>query len=60
MSESQPSARQMLESNLNLIRDVIRHVARRHRLRAEEAEEFLLCLAEDGGGRLSDLSRLPR
>jgi len=40
MSESQPSARQMLESNLDLIQDLIRHVARRHRLRAEEAEEF--------------------
>ena len=40
MSESQPSARQMLESNLDLVRDLIRHVARRHRLRTEEAEEF--------------------
>jgi RNA polymerase sigma factor (sigma-70 family) len=40
MSESQPSARQILESNLDLIRDLIRHVARRHRLRTEEAEEF--------------------
>lgn len=40
MTESQPSARQMLESNLDLIQDLIRHVARRHRLRAEEAEEF--------------------
>jgi RNA polymerase sigma factor (sigma-70 family) len=40
MSKSQPSARQMLEFNLDLIRDLIRQVARRHRLRAEEAEEF--------------------
>jgi RNA polymerase sigma factor (sigma-70 family) len=40
MSESQSSARQMLESNLDLIWDLVRHDARRHRLRPDEAEEF--------------------
>lgn len=40
MSESHPTARQMLESNLDLIRDLVRHVVRRHRVRVEEGEEF--------------------
>jgi RNA polymerase sigma factor (sigma-70 family) len=51
MSLPQTLAREVFENNLTLIHEVIRHVARRHRLRTEEREDLvssvLLRLIED-------------